>query len=69
MRNEDRRYERYRQDPKFHQAVCMIESLIHNHNFTHQDIQDAAFVACMKHIEENPIPLMSIQMPEERKGG
>lgn len=62
MRNRDRRYERYQHDPKFHKAVQMIEALIHNYNFTHQDIQDAAFVACMKHIEENPIPLMTMQM-------
>lgn len=67
MRNRDRRYEIYQHDSKFHNAVKMIEALIHNYNFTHQDIQDAAFVTCMKHIEENPIPLLSIPVPKEEK--
>ena len=66
MRNKDRRYERYERDPKFYRAVNVIESLIHNYNFTHEDIQDAAFVACMKHIQQNPIPLLSFQMPEDK---
>jgi len=64
VRNKDRRYERYEHDSKFHKAVCIMESLIHNYNFTHQDIQDAAFVACMKHIEQNPIPLMTMKSPD-----
>lgn len=67
MRNRDRRYERYQHDDKFHKAVKMIEALIHNYNFTHEDIQDAAFVACMKHIQENPIPLLLIPEPKETK--
>lgn len=67
MRNKDRRFDRYQNDPQFHNAVCMLEALIHNYNFTHQDIQDAAFVACMKHIEQNPIPLMSIQMHGDKE--
>lgn len=65
MRNRDRRYERYQHDAKFHKAVDMIEALIHNYRFTYEDIQDAAFVAAMKHLEDNPIPLMKIQMPED----
>jgi hypothetical protein len=67
VRNKDRRFERYQQDPTFHTAVCAMENLMTAHNFTHQDLQDAAFVAAMKFFEANPVPLSFIQHPNLEK--
>lgn len=63
MRNQDRRYDRYMHDAKFHQAVKLMDNLISEHNFTHQDLQDAVFVAYMKFLERNPVPLAIIPQP------
>lgn len=66
MQNKDRRYERYQHDPTFYQAVRVMSNLIEQHNFTHQDLQDAVFVAYMRFLELNPIPLHIIPKPETK---
>lgn len=62
--NRDRRYQRYENDPIFHQVVRQMGNLIEEHSFTHQDLQDAVFVAYMRHLEMNPVPLLLIRDPQ-----
>lgn len=66
MRNLDPRYARYQQDATFHQVVRLMDDLIVKHGFTHQDLIDASFVAYMRFIERNPVPLMVIPPPKDR---
>lgn len=64
--NKDKRYQRYQNDATFHQVVRLMGDLIDKHGFTHQDLQDAVFVAYMRHLELNPVPLLVIPDPEVR---
>lgn len=61
---QDRRYERYQHDPTFYQVVRSLDNLIEQHGFTHQDLIDACFVAYMRFLERNPVPLMVMPTPE-----
>lgn len=63
--NKDPRYERYRNDAKFHQVVRCMHNMITEHGLTHQDLMDAVFVAYMKFLELNPVPLSIIPAPEK----
>jgi hypothetical protein len=61
--NQDPRFVRYQNDPTFHRVVRSMDALIEQHGFTHQDLIDAVFVAYMRFLERNPIPLNSIPGP------
>lgn len=68
MNNKDQRYLRYQNNANFNQLVNLLESLIYKHNFTHQDLQDACFVAYMKFLELNPIPLSELDKIKKKDG-
>lgn len=63
MLNKDRRYIRYQNDAEFHHLVKCLTQMIDEFNFTHEDLRDACFVAYMRHLELNPIPLSIIRDP------
>ncbi len=67
--NRDNRYERYQNDATFHAVVRSMDNLIEQHGFTHQDLIDACFVAYMRFLERNPVPLMIIPKPLEHPDG
>lgn len=61
--NLDHIFKRYQEDANFHQVVRSMDNLIVQHGFTHQDLIDAVFVAYMRFLERNPVPLMVIKDP------
>lgn len=59
MRNQDRRFDRFFNDSRFHALVKFMENLFYSDNrFTYEEVLDAAFVARCRFIEMNPSATM-----------